>query len=411
MKRFFSFLLFLLTLAVAVASTQMWMDRRQGVRFHWEQVVRDFVNGTPGYRRPEKYTVASAPIINVKEVNVLAAMSQQRVALARAVLPSVVSVTTSKVVPMPDAEGDPFAFFHRNLPRGGMAMQRQLSSGAVVSKEGHIVTNNHVIEGMEQIEVELNDGRRRPARLVGRDVETDIAILKIDAGDLQPLPLGDSDAVEVGETIMAVGNPYGLEESVSQGIIAAKGRRGSENTSDLFQTDAQINPGNSGGPLINVRGELIGINEAIYSETGHWEGVGFAIPSATVRRSMDAILKLGRVMHGYLGIQQRPLDRETSQAQGMGGDTTRGVVVDSVVPGSPADKATIRPGDVIEKFNGKAVRGFDDLKRGVSEVDVDASVPVEVLRNGKAFAVTARIAEKPAAEQLTQLPHYPDGQR
>lgn len=407
MKRFFRFLLFVLLLALAVASIQVWSDRRQGIYYGWRRSVFGLLDQDHAHRRPEKYTVADGPLVIDKDVNVLAAMSHQRVLLARAVVPSVVSITSVKVVPMPDAQNDPFAFFHRGLHRGSPAVEEQLGSGAIVSKEGHIVTNDHVLKGMESIEVELSDGRRRPARLIGTDPATDIAVLKIDAGDLQPLPLGDSDGVEVGETVMAVGNPYGLEESVSQGIIAAKGRRGRENLSDLFQTDAQINPGNSGGPLINVRGEIIGINEAIYTETGHWQGVGFAIPSATVRRAMDDILRLGRVIHSYLGIRPRPFDPESARADGL--SEAKGVLVNTVIPGSPAEKAAIRPGDVIQKFNHKTVNDFDDLSRGVAEVDVDASVPVEVLRAGKTISVTARIAEKPPETQLSQLPHYPDG--
>ena len=248
---------------------------------------------------------------------------------------------------------------------------------------------------MDEIEVELSDGRRLRAKLIGTDIDTDIAVLKIDADDLQPLPFGDSDKVEVGETVMAVGNPYGLEESVTQGIISAKGRTASESTSStaLFQTDAAINPGNSGGPLVNVRGELIGINEKIYTETGGWQGVGFAIPSATVRRSMDSILTTGRVMHGYLGIEQLQLTDQAARQRGL--TSAKGVLVDRVRAGSPAEKADIRAGDLIQKFNNKAVADINDLRRGVEEAGVDATANIELLRDGKAVSVTAQIAERP----------------
>ena len=401
-KRFFGFLFFLLLLARAGASVQVWADRRHGAYYGWRRSVLDLMEGEYGYRRPEKYTVAEGPAVNPKDVNVLAAMSRQRILLARAVVPSVVSITSTRVVEMPNAQNDPFAFFHHGVQRHGPEMEEQLGSGAIVSKEGHIVTNDHVIRGMQAIEVELSDGRRRPARLIGTDPGTDLAVLKIDASDLQPLPIGDSKEVEVGETVMAVGNPYGLEESVTQGIISAKDRHGNEILADLIQTDAQINPGNSGGPLVNVRGELIGINDAIASDTGRFQGVGFAIPAATVRRTMDAILRLGHVIHGYLGIE-RALDPDTARYMGMGAAT--GVLVESIVAGSPAEKAAIQPGDVIQKFNQKSVRTYDDLKRGVAEVDVDALVPVEVLRNGKTVSVTARIAERPPPD--TQLSHLP----
>ncbi len=408
MKRLLNFLLFLSLLALAVATVQVWKDHRQGGFYGWRRSLLDLMEGESGRRHPEKYTVAEGPRVDVKDVDVLAAMSRQRILLARAVVPSVVSIISSKLVEAPMVEGDPFAFFHHGLRHGGTRAAKQLGSGAIVSKEGHIVTNHHVIEGMDAIEIELNDGRRKQARLIGTDPDTDIAVLKIEAGDLQPLPLGDSDQVEVGETVMAVGNPYGLEESVTQGIISAKGRHGSENTSDLFQTDSAINPGNSGGPLINVRGELIGINEAIFSDSGGWQGVGFAIPAATVRRTMDGILRLGRVIHGYLGVEQRPLDPDTAREQGLG--EIKGVLVDDVVAGSPAEKARIQPGDVIQKFNDKTIGNFEDLRRDVAEVDVDATVPVELLRNGKALSVRAQISERPPPEaQLAQVPHHPPG--
>ena len=418
MKRFFSFLLFVLLLVVAVASLQTWKERSSGGGFSARRALLNlFQPGESGQRRPEKYTVADGPRIDLKDVNVLDAMSRQRILLARAVVPSVVSITTQKAIQTPDGNEDQFfQFFHRGMRRGTVPAQKSLGSGAIVSKEGHIVTNNHVIDQMDQIEVKLSDGRLRTARLIGTDPDTDIAILKIDADNLQPLPFGDSELVEVGETVMAVGNPYGLDESVTQGIISAKGRRGSENVSDLFQTDAAINPGNSGGPLVNVRGELIGINEAIFSQSGGWQGVGFAIPSATVRGTMDTILKTGRVIHGYLGILQQPINEDVLRQGGMGNE--RGVLVDRVVDGSPAEKADIQPGDLIQKFNNKAVTDFQDLRHGVASVPVDTTVPIELLRKGKRINVNAQIAERPPpSTQLSRqnprfgLPPQPDDPR
>ena len=398
MKRFFNFLFFVALLCIAVGSLQLWQERRDGSAGRLTRGIKDFFHPETTRRHPEKYTLADGPSIELKDVNVLAAMSRQRIALAQAVVPSVVSITTSRTVSVPDYQNDPFyQFFHRNQRPRNSQVQNQLGSGAIVSKEGHIVTNHHVIEGMDQIEVELSDGRKRAARLIGTDPDTDIAVLKIEDNNVVPLPFGNSDAVEVGETVMAVGNPYGLEESVTQGIISAKNRPGNENGSELFQIDAAINPGNSGGPLVNVRGELIGINNAIFSKSGGWQGVGFAVPSATVRRTMDGILRTGRVIHGYLGIQRA-----------LGGGP--GVVVDSVVAGSPAEKAAIRPGDTIRKFNGKTVGDFDDLRRSVAEVDVDATVPVELLRGGKPLSVQARIAEAPPQQAaLSRVPRLPPG--
>ncbi len=396
MKRFFNFLVFVALLCIAVGSLQLWKERREGSTGGLAHTLHDFFARESGQRRPEKYTLAEGARINVKDVNVLEAMSRQRIALAQAVVPSVVSITSHSAQAAASAY-DPLQFFRRGSRQNNQRVQNTLGSGAIVTKEGHIVTNFHVVEGMDEIEVELSDGRKRAARLIGSDADTDIAVLKIDDANVVPLPFGNSDAVEVGETVMAVGNPYGLEESVTQGIISAKNRPGNDNGSDLFQIDAAINPGNSGGPLINVRGELIGINEAIFSRSGGWQGVGFAIPSGTVRRTMDGILHLGRVIHGYLGIRG-------------GTDRDPGALVHSVEPDSPAAKAAIQPGDTIRKFNGKVVGDFDDLRRHVAEVDVDATVPVELVREGKTVSVQARIAERPPEQaKLSQVPHLPPG--
>ena len=400
MKRFFSFLLLVLLLCVAVAALWVWKNPRYSHgQFDLRRSLAPLVGRGSKQWQPEKYTVAAGPYVNANDVNILAAMSRQRVLLARAVVPSVVSINTTRAARANPHLNDPlFKLFHRGVPMpptipGGT--EGAQGSGAIVSKEGHIVTNNHVIEGMDQIEVELSDGRRRGAVLVGTDPDTDIAILKIDADGLQPLPFGNSDEVEVGETVMAVGNPYGLEESVTQGIISAKGRTTSERTSTaMFQTDTAINPGNSGGPLVNVRGELIGINEKIYTETGGWQGVGFAIPSATVRRSMDSILATGRVLHGYLGIERGLTEK-------------KGVLVDRVRADSPAEKADIHPGDLIQRFNGKAVADIGDLRRGVEEAGVNAVATVELLRDGKGLSVQARIVERPAAN--AQVSYVPNG--
>ncbi len=408
MRRFFSFLLFVLLLCVAVGALWVWKNPRySNGRLDVGRSLASIFRRGGGDRhyQPEKYTVAEGPYIDPAAVNVLAALSQQRILLAKAVVPSVVSITTTRQARGPLNDDPLFRFQHRNVPRAHQGTEGAQGSGAIVSKEGHIVTNNHVIEGMDDIEVELSDGRRARARLIGTDPETDIAVLKIDEGDLQPLPFGNSDAVEVGETVMAVGNPYGLEESVTQGIISAKGRTASESTTPtaLFQTDAAINPGNSGGPLVNVRGELIGINVKIYTETGGWQGVGFAIPSATVRRSMDSILTTGRVVHGYLGIYNVPLTDRAARQRGVAG--AKGVLVDRVQANSPAEKADIRAGDLIQKFNGKAVADIGDLRRGVEEAGVNATATVEFLRDGKPLSVQAQIAEKPPLS--AQIPYAP----
>jgi serine protease Do len=400
MKRFLSFVFLVLLLLLAVDSLRQWHNRQPVVFSLPGPLAELFGQGDSGHRRPEKYTLAEGPRVNPNDVDVLAAMSRQRITLAKAVVPSVVSIISSKTVQVPSYMNDPlFQLFHRGRMHGPPS--GFIGSGVIVSKEGHIVTNNHVIDQMDDIEVELNDGRHKKATLIGANSDNDVAVLRIEADNLTPLPFGDSAKVEVGETVMAVGNPYGYEESVTQGIISAKGRSSSETLSDLFQIDAAINPGNSGGPLINVRGELIGLNEAIYSQSGGWQGVGFAIPSDTVRRTMDSILRTGRVIYGYLGVLASP--RTDAMAELGPPADDQGALVYDVVAGSPADKAAILPGDIIQKFNHRDVRDFQDLRRAVSQVEIDATVPIELLRGGKPMTVTARVSEKPPDTQLAQV--------
>ena len=415
MKRFLSFLLFLLLLCVAVTALWVWKNPRYGVQWFdlRHSLLSMFGPDNAERHRPEKYTVADAPYLNATDVNVLAAMSRQRVLLAKAVVPSVVSITSTRAARSSAPAEDPlFRLFHHGMQQGGTPADGAQGSGAIVSKEGHLVTNYHVIKGMDQIEVELSDGRRKQAILIGTDPDTDIAVLKIDADELQPIPFGDSDAVEVGETVMAVGNPYGLEESVTQGIISAKDRIASERSNALFQIDAAINPGNSGGPLVNVRGELIGINEIIYTETGGWQGVGFAIPAATVRRSMDSILTTGRVIHGYLGVEQARLTSQNAKQHGL--VDRKGVLVDRVRADSPAEKADIRAGDLIQKFNSKSIGDIVDLRRCVDE-DVNTTATVELLRDGQTLLVKALITERPPpGSRFSYVPGTPrpsDGPR
>lgn len=388
MKRFLQFILFVFLLSSAVSFLYLWKTRRDGSG--WGFGSAGSSTRETGRRVPEKYTPAKEPTIDLKDVDILAAMSKQQIKLAAAVIPSVVSIATQRNVRQ--RPSDPWAeLFSRIDPRQNRP-QSSLGSGAIVSKEGHIVTNNHVIEGMDQIKVHLHDGRELPARVIGTAPNNDLAILKIDAGDLKPLPFGNSEEVQVGEMVFAVGNPFGLDETLTQGIISAKGRRTSENAAEFLQTDAAINPGNSGGPLVSVRGELVGINTMIYSQSGGSVGIGFAIPSAVVRRTLESVVKNGRVVRGYLGVSadNRP-----------GGQDQPGVRVAEVTPKSPADAAGIKSGDVIVKFNDRAVKDIIALRNRIAETEVDKSVPIELLRDGKPLTVNAEIKEVPA-EGLAQ---------
>src|SRR5881296_1914600 len=312
-------------------------------------------------RASENYTFASEAAINPKQVASLEALNQERRALVKSVIPSVVAVKTSKKIGIRRQYGlDPFEFFFGNQqrrfsnPRDEALVQNSLGSGVIVTNEGHIITNNHVVDQVDEIEVQLSDGRTKKARLVGADSQVDLAVLKIDDPGVKPLKLADSDMVQAGDFVLAIGNPFGFEETVTEGIISSKGRPNRvDGFGDYLQTDAAINPGNSGGPLISLQGEVIGINTAIISRSGGSQGIGFAIPSNTVRMALESLLKKGRIIRGYLGIQMRV--PQTGQPAPSPGEP---VVVDEIVPGSPAEEAHLEKGDVIKKFDGHEVKSF-----------------------------------------------------
>ncbi len=395
MKRFLQFILFVFLLSSAVSALYVWKTRRDAMPVDSPK------------RTQEKFTGADAPPVNPTDVDVLAALSRQQVKLASAVIPSVVSIRTQKNAKPRQGVRDPWTeMFERFMSRDGQnRVQQSLGSGVIVSKEGHIVTNNHVIDQMDAIEVQLHDGRKLAAKVIGVAPANDLAILKVDNSELHPIPFGDSEKVDVGEIVFAVGNPFGLEETLTQGIISAKGRRGVEADGEFFQTDAAINPGNSGGALINVRGELVGINTAIYSQSGGSQGIGFAIPSRTVRRILDSVLKNGRVIRGYLGVTLETLS--PAVAQSLGVKEERGAIVTDVTPGSPADTAGLKQKDVIVKFNDRPVKDIPDLRNRVAESEVDTKIPLEVVRNGQTLPLTVQIKEMPEKFNAQANPSQP----
>jgi serine protease Do len=343
----------------------------------------------------EKYTLAEGPAVDSKAIASLVSLSNERRKLVAGVIPSVVSVKTTKRIQRQDGL-DPFDFFRGNMrqfrgPADEAMVQNSLGSGVIVTNEGHVITNNHVVDHVDEIEVQLSDGRTRKARLIGADAQLDLAVLKMDEPDAKPLKLGDSDAMQAGDFVLAVGNPFGFEETVTDGIISSKGRPNrADDFGDFLQTNAAINPGNSGGPLINLRGEVIGINTAIISRSGGSQGIGFAIPSNTVRMALDSLLKQGRIIRGYLGIETNGL-----QPGQPGARDDPGVVVAAVVPNSPAADAQIQRGDIIQKFDGHDVHNIAELRRLVSQVELDKKVDLQVARNGKPVTVTAKIKEQP----------------
>jgi serine protease Do len=388
MKNLAKFLLFVLLLSAGISLLYDYRLKHGGLKFR-------------SGRTPEKYTFASEAAVNSKQVASLESLNEERRALVKSVIPSVVAVKTATKVAIRREYGvDPFEFFFPNQrrfrnPRDEALVQNSLGSGVIVTNEGHIITNNHVVTDrqgspVDQIEVQLSDGRTKKARLVGADEQVDLAVLKIDEPGVKPLKLADSDTVQPGDFVLAIGNPLGFDETVTDGIISSKGRPNrSDFFADLLQTNAAINPGNSGGPLINLRGEVIGINTAIASTTGGSQGLGFAIPSNTVRTALESLLKQGRIIRGYLGIQTGPLQL------GARNSDTEGVTVGEVISGSPAEQAGLQTGDVIRKFDGHDVKNFSMLQRLVAEAPLDKKVDLQVVRNGRPLTVTAQIKEKP----------------
>ena len=388
MKNFAKFLLFVLLISAGISLLYDYRLKHGELRLSSK-------------RAAENYTLASEPSVDSKQIASLEALNRERRALVKSILPSVVAVKTSKKIGIRREYGlDPFEFFFgsrqrqfRN-PRDEALVQNSLGSGVIVTNEGHIITNNHVVDQVDEVEVQLSDGQTKKARVVGADEQVDLAVLKIDNPGVKPLKLADSDTVQPGDFVLAIGNPFGFEETVTEGIISSKGR---PNRSDFFgellQTDAAINPGNSGGPLINLRGEVIGINTAIASTTGGSQGVGFAIPSNTVRTALESLLKQGRIIRGYLGIQTRGLQ------PGESGTDTDGVTVADVLAGSPAAQAGVQPGDVIRKFDGREVKNFPTLRTLVAQTQLNKQVDLEILRDGKPLRVKAQIKEQPIDNQ------------
>jgi len=320
--------------------------------------------------------------------------------IADQVRAGVVNIQVSKKISnaeFPNLQGNPFGdrnpFGEFFGPFGGNPHERKqqgVGSGCIISQDGYILTNNHVIEGADQIKVKLADGKELDGRIIGRDPKTDLALVKIDgASDLKPLKLGDSDALKVGNWVVAVGSPFGLEQTVTAGIVSAKGRViGSGPYDNFIQTDASINPGNSGGPLINMQAEVIGINTAIMASG---QGIGFAIPINMAKDIVPQLQKTGHVTRGLLGVSIQDLTPELAKSFGL--KETHGALVAKVVSGSPAEKAGIALGDVIVQFNGQAVTGSKDLSRIVAATPVGETVAVRVIRNGKTVDLQAKVGE------------------
>ncbi|HNI84230.1 MAG TPA: trypsin-like peptidase domain-containing protein [Ottowia sp.] len=315
-------------------------------------------------------------------------------AAVRQAAPAVVSINTSARHP---ASNDPwFRFFFGDR---GEQQQTGLGSGVIMSPEGYVLTNNHVVEGADEIEVVLADARRTSAKVIGTDPESDLAVLKISLDKLPVMTLGDSDRLQVGDQVLAIGNPFGVGQTVTSGIVSALGRNqlGINTFENFIQTDAAINPGNSGGALTDIGGHLMGINTAIYSRSGGNMGIGFAIPVSTARQVMESIVRNGQVVRGWIGVEPGELTPELAQTFGVKAE--QGVIITGVLGNGPAASAGIRPGDVITQVGGQPTRTVAELLTRIAALVPGEAVPFTLERRGEAVQASVTPAQRPRPRQ------------
>ena len=364
------------------------------------------------------YPEENSQITEKKEqtLQTLQSLNQAFFDIATKVNPTVVTVFTEKIFKVPVGTGYPFFFnnpfndlfqdfFNRRYQRPDEPKEREyrqqgLGSGVIVSKDGYILTNNHVIEEADTIHVRLINKKTLPAKVIGTDPKTDIAVLKVDAKGLPKIEFGDSDKIRVGEIVLAIGSPMSpnLAHTITQGIVSAKGRSnvGLAEYEDFIQTDAAINPGNSGGALVDVNGKLVGINTAIATRTGGFQGIGFAVPVNMARRIMESLLEYGTVIRGWLGIYIQDIDETMAVAMDI--SVTEGALVSDVTEDGPAEKAGIKQGDVILEYNGKKVLNTTQLKNDVAATAPDTEVELKILRDGKEKTISVMLGKLKADE-------------
>lgn len=332
----------------------------------------------------------------------LESLSQAFRDVAKQVSPAVVYISTEQTIK--DQRTDQFReffgdeFFRRffgDTPQEREYKRRGLGSGFITNSDGYILTNSHVVAEADKIKVTLADKREFEANIVGADPKSDVAVIKIEGENLPVVRIGDSNAIEVGDWAIAIGTPFGLSQTVTAGIISAEGRSniGINDYEDFIQTDAAINPGNSGGPLVNIDGEVIGINTAIYSRSGGYQGIGFAIPINMARSIMDSLISKGRVVRGWLGVMIQPVTPEI--AKGFGLKEATGTLVGDVLKGGPAEQAGLKHGDVIMTFDGQPIDGPNTLKNIVAATDVGKTVDVVLVRDGQELTMQVKIGEQP----------------
>ena len=343
--------------------------------------------------------------LSKESVDVLTKINDALAELAAASKPAVVNITSQKTLNVQPYDNpffdDPFfrQFFgdqFRNSNKAHKYKQTGLGSGVIVEKNGYIITNNHVVEGSEEIVVRLADKRQFKGKIVGLDPKTDLAVIKINGSNLPVLNLGDSDKLKVGERVLAIGNPFGLNQTVTSGIISATGRAdvGIADYEDFIQTDAAINPGNSGGALVNVKGELVGVNTAIFSTSGGYQGVGFAIPSNMVNVVMNSLIKRGKVIRGWLGVTIQQITPAMAKQFGIKND--KGALVSDLTENGPAKKAGIKQGDVITEINGKEINDVRQLRNIVAGITPGKEATVKIIRDKQEKSLKVVITEMPA---------------
>lgn len=347
----------------------------------------------PNNHAPAVIQVAPDPMV------VSHATLTYRDAVQRA-LPAMVNIQTSQAVSA-SKEGHPLLQRFFGEEQGSRRRAASLGSGVLIDSQGFVVTNYHVVEAAEAIEVALADGRSYAASVVGADPETDLAVLKIEAKSLAAIRFAESKTLQVGDVVLAIGNPYGFGQTVTMGIVSALGRTqlGLNTFENFIQTDAPINPGNSGGALVNTDGDLVGINSAIYSKDGGSMGIAFAIPAATVREVVAQIIQNGRVVRGWVGVATQDLNAELARSFGMA--KAQGVLVAGIVRGSPADKSGLLPGDVLLKVDGLDVTDTNTMLNRIAATRPGTQVRMELLRQGQAVSLTVEVGQRPIPKRLS----------
>lgn len=346
------------------------------------------------------------PTLTITETPVLLSQEHPPGSLAPAAKrasPAVVNIATSKAPEGHPHLNDPwFRFFFGD--QTDEQPQTGLGSGVIVAPEGYVLTNNHVIEGADDIEVSLVDGRKASAQVVGTDPETDLAVLKIDLPDLPVISFGDASALQVGDVVLAIGNPFWVGQTVTAGIVSALGRNqlGINTFENFIQTDAAINPGNSGGALVDVAGNLMGINTAIYSRSGGSMGIGFAIPATTARQVMESLIRDGRVTRGWIGVEPQDLTPELVQTFNL--PLREGVLISGVLQGGPAQRAGVRPGDVVVAVAGRPVANTAQLLDAVAALRPDSTATLTLQRANERLELQVQVAQRPSLQRSGRAP-------